>query len=462
MELETLRSAVRGTVVSDRDPGYPAICDALLFNGRKPARRPRLIVEAADAEDVRRAVRYAAAEGLAVSARGGGHNWSGVAQQAGMVIDLRRLDAIRIDPVRRRAEAGPAATNRRMAAALDAAGLAFPLGHCGSVPLSGYLLGGGLGWNAGSWGVACFSVESLEAVLADGRLVSASAAEHPGLFWAAQGGGPLFPGIVTGYRLRLQEAPGAICTALHIYPSGRAEALAGWMERLAAEAPACLEMTAKFCPAPPPFADRAAHLAIGIATVFARDGEEADRVLAEVAQSAPAGAIGQGPAMPTPFATLYDTVDAAYPEGRRMAVDALWSDAPAALFAALARGVERAPTPECHAIATLPSERAPLPGDGAFSMRARAFGAVYSLWQDPAADAEGTGWMRGVAEAAAPVTRGVYVGEADLARPGRIRQAYSPAALDRLLALRARYDPAGLFRRDIAGLPLGAGAAEPA
>ncbi|WP_172332380.1 FAD-binding oxidoreductase [Mangrovicoccus sp. HB161399] len=456
MKLETLKAAVRGTVVADSDPGYPETCDALLFNGRKPPRRPRVIVRAADAEDVRRAVRYAAAEGLAVSPRGGGHSWSGVAQQAGMAIDLRGIAHIRVDAAARLADIGPAATNRQLAAVLGAAGLAFPLGHCGSVPASGYLLGGGLGWNANSWGVACFSVESIEAVLADGSLAVASRRENPDLFWAAQGGGPLFPGIVTGYRLRLREAPGAIRTALRIYPAEAAGALAGWMETLAAEGPASLEMTAKFCPAPPPFAAQAERLAIGIATVFARHESEAAVILAHADSLAPGGEIAAVPPMPTPFGALYDQVDASYPEGSRMAVDALWSDAPGALFAALSEGMATAPGAGCHAIATLRSARAPVPGEGAFSMHGRAFGAVYGLWQDPAEDARGTGWVRGVADAAAPVTKGVYVGEADLERPGRIHRAYAPAALERLLALRGRYDPAGLFRREIAGLGLSA------
>ena len=93
---------------------------------------------------------------------------------------------------------------------------------------------------------------------------------------------------------------------------------------------------------------------------------------------------------------------------------------------------------------------APLPEDaGAFSMIAPVFGAVYGMWRDPAQDAAALRWLRGISAEAAPVTRGVYVGEADLAAPGRLAQAWSPAALSRLSALRARHDPEGRFRREI-------------
>ena len=91
------------------------------------------------------------------------------------------------DPVARIAETGPVVTNRNLARALSEHGLAFPVGHCPTVPLSGYLLGGGFGWNAGTWGIACFSVESVDVVMADGELIRANESENTEVFWAARG-----------------------------------------------------------------------------------------------------------------------------------------------------------------------------------------------------------------------------------------------------------------------------------
>src|SRR5688572_2859338 len=152
MNIQSLRSAVRGTVIANGDTGYEAARKALLWNGRKPPRFPRLIVRAACADDVQQVVRFAAEHGQRVSPRGGGHHWSGIALQEGIVLDLSALNQVYIDAATRTAEVGPTVRNGELASALAAQGLAFPVGHCATVPLSGYLLGGGFGWNSGAWG----------------------------------------------------------------------------------------------------------------------------------------------------------------------------------------------------------------------------------------------------------------------------------------------------------------------
>jgi FAD/FMN-containing dehydrogenase len=211
--LEALKKSVSGIVIAREDGPCAAAREQLLWNPRIPERFPDAIVGATCVEDVQAAVRFAREHGLKVTARGGGHHWSGVALQAGLVIDLSAFNHVKIDPVARTAEIGPVVTNRDLARALSEHGLAFPLGHCPSVPLSGDLLGGGFGWNAGTWGVACFSIESLDVVTADAELCRASASENPDIFWAARGTGPAFFGVVTAYRLRLQRLSRAITTS---------------------------------------------------------------------------------------------------------------------------------------------------------------------------------------------------------------------------------------------------------
>ncbi|MGR3783507.1 MAG: FAD-binding oxidoreductase, partial [Albimonas sp.] len=418
MQIETLRRDVRGLVLAAGEPGWDLALESLLWNGRKPDRRPAVIVRAADVDDVRHAVRFAAAQGLSVSPRGGGHNWSGAAQQAGVVIDLAGLDAIRVDPAAGVAEVGPGATSRALLAALEPHGLGFPVGHCGAVPMSGYLLGGGIGWNAGVWGVACERVESLDVVAADGALKRVNAEREPDLFWAARGAGPLFFGAVVGFRLRLAPLPRAIRTGVWTWPLSAHEDVAGWMQAVMASAPASVEFTAKFCAAPPPLAAVSPKAVMAIATVFADEAEAGDAVLAAIGASAPEGALDVQTGLPTPIPALHDLIDAGFPAGRRLAVDAMWSDAaPAGLFGALARGVARAPGPECFALGVVRSPLAPVPapGSAAFSMIGSSFGAVYAMWRDPAEDAAARAWVRGIAREAAPGVKGVYVGEADLA-----------------------------------------------
>ncbi len=80
-------------------------------------------------------------------------------------------------------------------------------------------------------------------------------------------------------------------------------------------------------------------------------------------------------------------------------------------------------------------------------MTGPVYGLCYAIWQDPWEDEANLRWLRETGAALAPLTTGHYVGEADLENPARLRRCFSPAAWDRLSALRAEYDPAGMFRK---------------
>ncbi len=444
MQTDSLKRRLRGSLITQFDPGHAEACDSLIWNGRKPARRARLIVRAAHADDVAEAVRFAAANGLTVSPRGGGHQFTGIAAQADMVIDLGALDGLRIDPDRRTARVGPAVTNARMSAALARHDLAFPVGHCGSVPMSGYLLGGGVGWNAGAWGIACFLVEAVEVVMADGRILTASEAENADVFWAARGAGPSFFGIVTAYHLRLMEAPKAILTEVHVHPLAEAGALAAWAETAIAEAPANVELTLQIA-APPPDVPVEGFLVQAIATVFAGSEDEANATLSRIFAQAPAAMQVIGP-MPTPFGVLDSLTAESMPAGLRYGVDSLWSDARFPdVIERIAAGMAKAPSAKSLALAVLRSPKALPPGDGAFSRIGRIFGAVYAIWEDPAEDGAQIDWLRATMAATAPICLGAYVGEADLDNAQSGLSTHAPAAVARLRDLAARYDPAGLF-----------------
>ena len=439
MQTDTLKGRLRGTLITVLEPGLPAERDALVWIGRKPSRRAKIIVRAACAEDVAEAVRFAADQGLTVSPRGGGHQFSGISTQADMVIDLGALDGLKLDPTARTARAEPAVTNARMAAALERHGLAFPLGHCGSVPMSGYLLGGGIGWNSAEWGFACFSVTAVEVVLADGRMVTASATEHPDVFWAARGAGPEFFGVVIAYHLALQGARKALSTAVRVYAAAQTAAVADWAEAVMAKAPACVEFTAKVTPTPE------GPVIAAVATVFASTDAEACAIHAALAQGAPEALQVIGP-MPMPFPTLYDAVDPSLPKGKRYAVDTLWSDARfGRILARAVQDMTLAPSEASLALVVLRSNAVATPEDAAFSCHGRVFGALYAIWDDEDGDAVNIGWLRAAMDSVTPHCTGSYAGEADLDRPHRSLRWLSPASTARLATLRTRYDPAGLF-----------------
>jgi len=448
MDMHALRLRIRGDVVTRDNADYDTVRTGLSWNGRKPDRFPEIIVRAKDAGDVQVVVRFAAAHGKQISVRGGGHHWSGVGVQDCIVIDLADMDALAIDAEARTARAEPGVRNGRLTKALAGHGLAFPAGHCASVPVSGYLLGGGFGWNSGAWGVACHNVESVEVVLADGSLVTASATENPDIFWAARGAGPEFFGVVVAYRLRLHPLPQAIRTSLWVYQSDRVEAVEGWMSRTMRQVPHTVEFTAVMASAPPPLAGRTEKTLTAVATIFADTEEEAQEILAIIKAGAPDAALDIQLSLPTPFAVLYQIIGQFFPEGRRFAADSNWSDDPAMLMKRLAEAVETAPSAESFALAVVlpPLDPDLMPG-GAFSMAGPAFSCAYAIWREAGQDDANLAWLRNASDRLAPVSLGHYVGEADLDRAERIRGSFSPAALERLRELQRRFDPTGRFHR---------------
>lgn len=449
MNIESLKKAVRGTVVTSDDAGYESARRSLQWNGRKPSRFPRLIVKAAGVEDVQHVVRFAAEHGQRVSPRSGGHHWSCIALQEGIVLELSALNYIHIDAASRTAEVGPTARNGELASALAAHGLAFPVGHCATVPMGGYLLGGGLGWNANAWGIACFSVLGADVVTADGELRRVSATENPEIFWALRGSGPEFFGVVTAYRIRLQSLPRAITTSVWTYPIGEAANVERWAHQAMEAAPRNVEFTLSISSAPPPLADKVSKVIAGIATVFADTEEEARATLGRIAAIAPAGTIDVQQNLPTPFEVLYQIIGQFFPEGRRYLADTFWAKPGADGFVrrAAAEAV-KAPSLESFTLAVVMSPefcREPLQ-DAAFSMTGPVFGCSYAVWRDAADDDANMGWVRQTARALLPVTAGQYVGEADLDEPARLRGSFAAANWNNLKMLQVKYDPAGIFR----------------
>ncbi|MEU4192710.1 FAD-binding oxidoreductase [Kribbella sp. NPDC026611] len=163
--------------------------------------RPALIAEAYSRTDVQAAVRAAKEYGVPVAVQATGHG-TRVPADGGVLIKTTQMASVLVDPERRVAKVGPGA---RWGAVLDAArqfGLAPLSGSHRDVGVTGYTLGGGVGWLARKYGFAADSVIRAEVVTADGRCVTASAEHHPDLFWAIRGGTGNF-GIVTSLEFRL-------------------------------------------------------------------------------------------------------------------------------------------------------------------------------------------------------------------------------------------------------------------
>lgn len=319
------------TALADRllmpfDERYEPARLAAIWNGRKTTRRPAAIVHSRDASDVQAAVRLAAHNGWRVSIRSGGHSWvaTGVRDDA-LLLDLSGMNEITLEVDNARATLQPAAQGVALNALLAQNGLAFPTGHCPSVGVGGFLLGGGYGWNSRKLGPACMSVDAIDVVLADGSLVHATDETHPDLMWAARGSGPGFFGVITRYYVRLHPGYDQVLRSVLVVPEEvRDEALA-WSYDVLPETSRSLEIAGKVAYTPGVARPTTSLIAVG----FCRD-ETPEQVFAAF-ENCPLRdkAITLVDRAPTSIAELYAFTEVGMPQGRRYAVDGVWTSATA-------------------------------------------------------------------------------------------------------------------------------------
>ncbi len=149
---------------------------------------PAAILLPATEDDVVAGVEYAARMGWQVSVRAGGHSWAAWGVRDGaLLIDLSSMKDMELDPTTNIVSASPAiAGATELDPFLSARGRFFPVGHCESVGIGGFLLQGGQGWHTRHYGWSCESIKAIDVVLADGRKIRASADENADLLRFSQ------------------------------------------------------------------------------------------------------------------------------------------------------------------------------------------------------------------------------------------------------------------------------------
>jgi FAD/FMN-containing dehydrogenase len=223
---ETLRSALVGDVFVPGDPGYDQARRAWnLFTDQRPAG----VVLAESATDVARAVQFARAHGMRVAPQTTGHGAAPLEPLDGaMLLKTARMRRVDIDPAARTARAEAGALWQDVTVPAGEHGLAALAGTSPDVGVTGYTLGGGLGWLARRYGLAANSVTAAELVTPDGNLVRADAGHEPDLFWAVRGGGGV--GVVTALEMTLYPI-GELYAGTLFFPIQRAaEVLRAWRE----------------------------------------------------------------------------------------------------------------------------------------------------------------------------------------------------------------------------------------
>lgn len=233
--LRRLSDQLPGRVSRPGDPKYSA---ATAIWAKPTGRPPRVVVHCLMPEDVQAAIRAARDADIALSVRGGGHDWACRSLCDGMVIDLRGMNGVTVffeNPVARIGGGARVSDVLNAAAPQDLVAVA---GSVGSVGLAGLTLGGGYGSLIGRWGLSLDNLVAAEVVLADGSIVLAKPNNEPELFWALRGGGGNF-GVVTALYHHLHHLP-VVRSGMLLYPFNEAKAVLDGYAELGASSPDAL------------------------------------------------------------------------------------------------------------------------------------------------------------------------------------------------------------------------------
>jgi len=392
--------------------------------------RPALIARCRQVSDVVVAIGLARREGIEIGVRSGGHSVVGHAvPHGGLMIDLTGLSRVRVDPERRRAWAQGGALLGALDLAAQEHGLATTAGNVSHTGVGGLTLGGGMGWLARRYGLACDNLLSCEVVTAAGDVVRASAEENAELFWGLRGGGGNF-GVVTEFEFRLHPTGRRALSVELDFPVADAwSALTRWRE-LSADAPRPATYTAT--------------VVGGVATVgfvWVGDAEEGR------AHGRALGTLGT-PLVRRDVELSYLALQGSEDTLQGHELRRYWKGhyfrelSDAALEALLAHDPAVAAGLQAYggAIADVPDDEC------AFSQRQTAFEYVGAArWTDPAQDDDRMAVARADAARLEPFASGVYVNVLGNEGASGVQRAYSAAKLARLTALKDAVDPDNVF-----------------
>jgi FAD/FMN-containing dehydrogenase len=436
--LESLRTRVRGQVLTAADGGYDAarrIWNAMID------KRPALIVRCAGAADVREAVRFAAAHEIVVSVRGGGHNVAGTAVcDGGLMIDLSPMKGVRVDPAARTAWAQPGLLWQEFDHETQAYGLATTGGIVGETGIAGLTLGGGVGWLVRKHGLTCDNLLAADVVTADGELRHASAESEQDLFWAIRGGGGNF-GVVTAFKYRLHEVS-TILGGLVIHPRAAARDVIRFHRDFVTSAPEELTSYVALITTPDGIP------VVAMAACYCGDLHEGERVLRPLREfgSPMVDAINA-----IPYAGMQGLFGPAFPwNNRNYWKSSYLRELPDAAVDAIVEQADRCPSPlSALVVEYYGGAVTRVAADAtAFPHREANFNVLMvGQWRDAAEDALHVQWARDAWERITPWSSGAVYMNALSEGEGQqaVRAAYG-ANYPRLAALKAQFDPKNLFR----------------
>ncbi|MFE9354015.1 FAD-binding protein [Streptomyces olivaceoviridis] len=442
--LAALREDLVGDVLAPGDPGYEEA--RAVFNAMVD-RRPAVIARCADATDVVRAVRFGRELDLHIAVRGGGHGVAGTALGDGaLVVDLRRMHRVTVDPAAEAVRVEGGATMSHLDRATQPYGLATTGGRVSTTGVGGFVLGGGTGWLDRAFGLAVDNLIAVELVTADAERVHASPDENPELFWALHGGGGNF-GVATALTLRLHELPEFSIVLLLFLPDVGPDVLRTFRE-IFRTGPDEVGGAALYLTGPPArfTPPELVGTPLCAALLTYAGGEDELRKLAEPLLALPHEVELAGD---MPYADVQCMLD--QPAGLRnhWSAECLTGlpDEAVDVFCARADGMP-VPSPTQHLLFPQGGAVAAGPHEYPVPYRDAPWAAhPLAIWPDPAGDERAIGWVRDVRAGLRRWSTGAvnlnFIGNEG---PERVRAGLGAGNTLRLAKVKRRYDPDNVFR----------------
>jgi FAD/FMN-containing dehydrogenase len=436
-----LSGTYSGQLLLPADAGYEAA--RKVHNGLID-KRPAVIARCRGVGDIVDAVRVAHRHQLDVAVRGGGHNVAGLSTiDGGLLIDLSPMTGVQVDPKARTARAQGGATWGLFNRETQLHGLATTGGVISTTGVGGLTLGGGIGWLMGKHALALDNLLSIELVLADGRVVTASPDDNADLFWALRGGGGNF-GVAASLEYRLHPVGPTIVGGLIAYPFDAAWDVLRFYRDLTATLPDEFTVFGGLVHAP----DGSGTKLAAIVLCHCGPVAEGERAVQPIKGFGPAAIDGIGP---MPYCQINAMLDGGFPRGalnywKSQFLSGLSDDAIRTMIECFAD----CPTPMGALLLEHFHGAVSRVGvsETAFPHRAEGYNLlVLAEWMDPADNDRCIAWAREAYAATQPfMGASRYVNYlADDERGEQVVAAYGPN-YRRLQQIKAKYDPDNFFR----------------
>jgi FAD/FMN-containing dehydrogenase len=439
-EVAELREALKGPLLLRGDEGYDQV--RRVWNSSID-RRPALIARCRNADDVVKSVQFARGHSLLVSVKCGGHSSSGNGTcDNGLMIDLSQMRAVVIDPVARTAVVEGGALLGDVDNASLPHNLATTTGTVSHTGVGGLTLGGGMGNLGRKFGLTIDNLLAADVVMANGKLLRASARDNPDLFWALRGGGGNF-GVVTSFTFRLHPFAGKVYTSDLVFPWPLAKQV---LDLMGEYGPTLLD-EAYFTPV---LARSPGGRILVIGTHHTDSVAGAEAAIAPLRKFGPVN-------NPTVTETPYVEMQKKYDES-----------AASLVYGYLKSGFVKKLDPQFNAAIVDAMEEPAAPGlpvvlvqsggaiarvdsaATAFPHRDAANAVLFNFtWNDPARSDAIIQWARSAWKRIEPSMRGTYVNFTAVEdAQARLRDIFGPN-LERLQSLKKKYDPTNLFRLNV-------------